>query len=158
MCSSRSTDPLLHTSTCAGSPLAGAAVRAAVGVASSLNLPVVADRLGREILIGLQDVVTRVEPGFVREVRGRGLLIGIECAEEHYAAEILIELLTRRVIAAHSLNSHRVVRLTPPAILLPDELDWLLVAMEESLAAVADRYGFARRPVDTAQSQGATDA
>jgi putrescine aminotransferase len=151
-------DPLLHTSTCAGSPLAGAAVRAAVGVASSLNLPVIADQLGREILVGLREVVTRVEPGFVCEVRGRGLVIGIECAEEHFAAEILIELLKRRVIAAHSLNSHRVVRLTPPAILLPNELDWLLVAMEESLAAVADRYGFARRPVDMAQSQGAADA
>lgn len=142
-------DPLLHTSTCAGSPLAAAAVLAAVDVARSLQAPVLAARIGNELLRRLREIVIGIGSGLVREVRGRGLLIGIECEREHYAAEIMIELLRRRVIVAHSLNSHHVVRLTPPAVLSHDEQEWLLGAIEESLLTVADRYGLAREAIDT---------
>jgi len=44
------------------------------------------------------------------------------------------------VIAAHSLNSNRVVRLTPPVSLGDDEIDWLARAADESARAVAERY------------------
>lgn len=151
-------DPLLHTSTCAGSPLAAAAVLAAIGAAVSLQVPAIAGRVGHELLHRLQEIVTRVGLGLVRDVRGRGLIIGIECEKEHYAAEMMIELLGRRVIVAHSLNSHCVVRLTPPAILSAEELDWLVGAMEESLIAVADRYGLARQVMDTARNEVGSNA
>ena len=53
----------------------------------------------------------------VREVRGRGLLIGIEFAIPGPAGDLLIELISHGVVANHSLNSHLVLRLTPPAVL-----------------------------------------
>jgi putrescine aminotransferase len=61
----------------------------------------------------------------VTEVRGEGLLIGIEFVSPDAAAEFLIGLLNEHVIPSYSLNSAQVLRLTPPAILDAADLDWL---------------------------------
>ena len=64
-------------------------------------------------------------PHLVTEVRGEGLLIGIEFVSPDTAAEFLIGLLDSRVIPSYTLNSANVLRLTPPAILTAADLDWL---------------------------------
>ena len=133
-------DPTLHTSTFAGSPIAAAAVVASIEAARELDLPRIADVLGKALLAGIREIVARTAPWFVTGVRGCGLLLGIECAQEHHAGELVLELLGRRVVVAHSLNDHRVVRLTPPAVLSPDESAWLLDAIEHALTAVAIRW------------------
>ena len=133
-------DPTLHTSTFAGSPIAAAAVVASIEAARELELPRIADVLGKALLAGIREIVARTAPWFVTGVRGCGLLLGIECAQEHHAGELVLELLGRRVVVAHSLNDHRVVRLTPPAVLSPDESAWLLDAIEHALTAVATRW------------------
>lgn len=133
-------DPTLHTSTFAGSPIAAAAVTASIEVARELDLPRIAGALGLALLAGIRDVVARTGPWFVTGVRGCGLLLGIECAQEHHAGELVLEMLSRKVIVAHSLNDHRVVRLTPPAVLSPEESAWLLGAIEGALTAVAERW------------------
>ncbi len=74
----------------------------------------------------------------VAEVRGAGLLIGIECAVEGLAGELLLELMEAGVIANHSLNSDRVLRLTPPAVLDERERQFLLDAFERAARAVLD--------------------
>ena len=53
----------------------------------------------------------------VATLRGVGLLIGIELSVDGLAGELLLELMSAGVIANHSLNSDRVLRLTPPAVL-----------------------------------------
>jgi putrescine aminotransferase len=133
-------DPLLHTSTFGGNPLAASAVRAAVETVRDLDAPATAARLGAELLDAVTGVVRRRAAGFVTGVRGRGLLLGVECAEEHLAAELMLELLHRRVITSHSLNAHRVLRLTPPVTLAASEVDWLVGALDEAVGAVAARY------------------
>ncbi len=133
-------DPMLHTSTFGGSPIAAAAVIATIETARELDVPRVAGELGAALLAGIRDVVARTAPWFVTDVRGCGLLLGIECAQEHHAGELVLELLGRRVVVAHSLNDHRVVRLTPPAVLSPGESAWLLGALEHALTVVAARW------------------
>ena len=142
-------DPLLHTSTFAGNPLATSAVGAAVEATRDLDVPAAAARLGLQILRRVTEVVQRRAPGFVTEVRGKGLLIGIECAQEHLAAELMLELLHRRIITSHSLNAHRVLRLTPPAILGGSEVEWLVGAVDEAIGTVAARY----RPTRTTEGE-----
>jgi putrescine aminotransferase len=75
----------------------------------------------------------------VREVRGRGLLIGIEFAEERAVGELLLELITRGVLVNHSLNSTRVLRLTPPAVVADDALDLFFTTLAEALHTTAVR-------------------
>jgi putrescine aminotransferase len=128
-------DPFIHTSTFSGYPLGMAAVRGALAAIEEEDLVGRADRLGRL----LHDELTRLLTGVFGErvaVRGAGLLIGIELAVDGLAGELLLELMTAGVIANHSLNSDRVLRLTPPAVLDDREVQFLLDAFERAARAV----------------------
>jgi putrescine aminotransferase len=134
-------DPFIHTSTFSGAPLGMAAVRGAIAAIREDDLVARADRLGSWLLAELRRVCADVLGDAVAEVRGVGLLIGIECAVEGLAGELLLELMAAGVIANHSLNSDRVLRLTPPAVLGGRERQFLLDAVERAARAVVDREG-----------------
>jgi len=118
-------DPLLHSSTFAGSPLAAAAVTATIGAIESEGLIGRARELGPRVRDLAADAVAANCPHLVTEVRGEGLLIGIDFVSADAAGEFLIGLLDEHVIPSYSLNSSNVLRLTPPAILDTADLDWL---------------------------------
>jgi putrescine aminotransferase len=118
-------DPLLHSSTFAGSPLAAAAVTATIDAIESEGLIGRARELGTQVRDLALDAVTAHCPHLVTEVRGEGLLIGVDFVSADAATEFLIGLLDEHVIPSYSLNSAQVLRLTPPAILDAADLDWL---------------------------------
>jgi putrescine aminotransferase len=118
-------DPLLHSSTFAGSPLAAAAVTATIGAIKSEGLIQRTRELGPQVRALAADAVTAHCPHLVTEVRGEGLLIGVDFVSPDAAAEFLIGLLDSHVIPSYSLNSAQVLRLTPPAILDAADLGWL---------------------------------
>ncbi len=129
-------DPLLHSSTFAGNPLAMAAVQGTLQAIEEEGLVERARTLGERLLPALRDILRERCPEHLREVRGRGLLIGVEFHAEHLAGEFMMALLEQHVIVCHSLNAQRVVRLTPPAILTGEECDWLLKAVEHAATAL----------------------
>src|SRR6201996_4528718 len=90
-------DPLLHSSTFAGSPLAAVAVTATIGAIKSEGLIERAAELGPQVRDLAVDAVTAHCPHLVTEVRGEGLLIGIEFVSSDAAAEFLIGLLDEHV-------------------------------------------------------------
>lgn len=122
-------DPLLHSSTFAGNPLASAAVTATIDVIGNEGLIERARHLGEEILQMVRCVVAVHCPHAVSEVRGRGLLIGIDFVSAELATEFSMSLIGRRVIPSYSLNAHHVLRLTPPAVLDGEDLEWLARAL-----------------------------
>jgi putrescine aminotransferase len=129
-------DPFVHTSTFSGSPLGMAAARAAIAAIDEEGLVWRSRWLGRLLLEEI-DAIMRDELGdAVREVRGLGMLIGIEFAVDGLAGELLLELMSAGVIANHSLNSASVLRLTPPAVLDHSDVDFLLSAMETAARSV----------------------
>jgi putrescine aminotransferase len=132
-----SEDPVLHSSTFAGAPIAMAAARAAIEAIEAEGLVARAAALGMELLDRIIAIVAREAPDRVREVRGAGLLIGIEFVEPSLVIDAMLELLDQRVIVNHSFNAHAVLRLTPPAILVADDVERLLRALTVSLRAVA---------------------
>lgn len=136
-----SRDPYLHTSTFAASPLACAAALAAVEAMEQEDVPGRARTLGFRLLHGVRTACTPYTGGLVREVRGRGLLIGLEFGAEQAVGEMILELVGRGVLVNHSLNAGRVLRLTPPAVVTDDELRLFLTALTEALHAVAARVG-----------------
>ncbi|HET8658026.1 MAG TPA: aminotransferase class III-fold pyridoxal phosphate-dependent enzyme, partial [Micromonosporaceae bacterium] len=138
-------DPYLHTSTFSGAPIAMAAVRAAIETIAREGLVERAAAIGAHLLDQVRSSAAQRCPHLVREVRGAGLLIGVEMAEAGLAGEMLSELLERRVIVNHSLNASNVLRLTPPAVLTAAETDHLVTAFDESFRILADRYPTADR-------------
>ena len=131
-------DPFLHTSTFAGSPLAARTARATIETMQEEAVVERATALGSRLLPAVREAVGDMG-GLVQGVRGRGLMIGIELVADDVAGELVLALLKRRVIVSHSLNATRVVRLTPPAILGDEHVDWLLEALATSAASLASR-------------------
>ncbi|MEV6509161.1 aminotransferase class III-fold pyridoxal phosphate-dependent enzyme [Streptomyces sp. NPDC051642] len=136
-----SRDPYLHTSTFGASPIACAAALAAVETIDREDIVGRAASLGRQLLAGVEEACAPYRERLVHEVRGRGLLIGIEFARAQAVGETLLELVSRGVLVNHSLNSTRVLRLTPPAIADTDETQLFLDALAEALRAVHTRLG-----------------
>jgi len=130
-------DPLLHSSTFAGSPLAAAAVSATIGAIKSEGLVERTRDLGPRVRDLAAEAVTAHCPHLVTEVRGQGLLIGIDFVSAEAATEFLIGLLDSRVIPSYSLNAGHVLRLTPPAILDTADLDWLARALTSAAKHVS---------------------
>ena len=122
-------DPLLHSSTFAGSPIATAAATATIRVLGEEAIIERSRLLGPQVLELAHHAVRRCA-GLVNEVRGQGLLIGIDFVSGEAATEFMIGLLDQHVIPSYSLNSTNVLRLTPPALLDSDDLDWLSRALE----------------------------
>jgi len=129
-------DFILHSSTFAGNPLAMAAARAAVEVIRDEQLVDRAGVLGQQLLHTLRDILSEVCPDLVVDVRGMGLLLGIEFKASDLAGEFMMKLLEQHVIVSHSLNTHRVVRLTPPALLSEAHCDWLFTAVHAAAHAL----------------------
>jgi putrescine aminotransferase len=130
-------DPLLHSSTFAGSPLAAATVTATICVIKSDGLIERARELGPQIRDLVADAVSTHCSHLVTEVRGEGLLIGLDFVSADAASEFMIGLLDSRVIPSYSLNASNVLRLTPPAILDAADLAWL----GRALTSAAEHVG-----------------
>jgi putrescine aminotransferase len=134
------TNPLIHSSTLGGNPLACTAGLAAVREIQRQDLPARAARLGEHALARLRDLQAR-HPDIVADVRGRGLLIGVQFTDSDIAGLVIAALAQRRVIAAYTLNNPEVVRIEP-ALTIPEEaldrgIDGLAEAVEQTVKLVA---------------------
>jgi putrescine aminotransferase len=126
-------NPLLHTSTFGGNPLACAAGLATLQVIEQEDLCRNARERGAQMLAGLQEV-QRELPDALTEVRGRGLMIGVEFAVKD-VAELTINGMARRgVIAAYTLNNPNVIRLEPPLLVTEAQVETAVTALAESVA------------------------
>lgn len=102
-----------HGSTFGGNPLACAVALAVLDVLESEHLPDRAARLGEQLLARLR----KTNLGLVREVRGLGLMIGIELKQK--VTPILQKLQERGVLALPAGKT--VLRLLPPLVIHADE-------------------------------------
>ncbi len=113
-----------------------AAAQAAIAAIRDDDLVWRARWIGELLREEIEEIMLDQLGGAVREVRGLGLLIGIEFTVDGLAGEMLLELIEAGVIANHSLNSDRVIRLTPPAVLDHREIEFLLEAVERAALRV----------------------
>ncbi len=132
--------PLMHTSTFGGNELACAAALAAMHVLEEDDLVENARVRGLQLLAGARCLAERY-PQVVREVRGLGLLVGVELTSEGYGGWIIPEMLKAGVTAAWTLNMQRVIRLEPPLIVTAEEVDRALNALEAGLATAREKLG-----------------
>ena len=125
-------NPLIHSSTLGGNPLACAAGLAAIREITRLNLPARAAALGEVALSRLRELQHR-HPDIISEVRGRGLFIGVQFTDPDIAGLVIAGLAQRRVIAAYTLNNPCVIRIEPALTIAEDQLARGLDALAESV-------------------------
>jgi LysW-gamma-L-lysine/LysW-L-ornithine aminotransferase len=117
--------PGMHGSTFGGNPLACAASLATIQVMQEENLPQQAAEKGAYLMEHLE----RLESPLVREVRGLGLMIGIELKQK--VAPYLQEMERNGVIALPA--GMTVIRLLPPLVISYAQLDRVLAVLAEVL-------------------------
>jgi ornithine--oxo-acid transaminase len=117
-----------HGSTFGGNPLACAIGIAALHVIIGEELPRRAEESGRYFLSRLGEI----ESPHVKEVRGKGLLIGVEIKESSGTARPFCEHLMELGVLAKETHRH-VIRFAPPLVISRDEIDWALERIEKVL-------------------------
>ena len=126
LCSDAIKAPLKsHTSTFGGNPVACAAALASLKVIEQEGLVENAKNLGDYFLKKLE----RIESKKIRDVRGLGLMIGIELKEK--AGPHVQGLMEKGVIAL--LAGATVIRLLPPLVISREEIDRVVSALKEIL-------------------------
>lgn len=110
-----------HGSTFGGNPLACAVAREALKVIVEENLIENSARMGEYFLERLSEIPSR----HIKEVRGRGLLIGVELKQEAGGARRFCEALQQQGILAKETHQH-IIRFAPPLIIDKDVIDWAI--------------------------------
>jgi acetylornithine/LysW-gamma-L-lysine aminotransferase len=115
----------VHGSTFGGNPLVCAASRSVLRTLAEEDLPARAARLGQEFMAGLRGI----ESPLVREVRGRGLMVGVELRRR--VTPVLKQLMGRGVLALPA--GPTVVRFLPPLVIEEAELQVVLETLRDVL-------------------------
>ncbi len=110
-----------HGSTFGGNPLAAAVGRAALKVIRDEKLIENSAIQGEYFIEQLSEIPSR----HIKEVRGRGLLIGVELKPEAGGARPFCEALKQEGILAKETHTH-VIRFAPPLIIDRETIDWAL--------------------------------
>ena len=126
LCSDRINVPVKsHTSTFGGNPTACAAALATLKVIEDEDLVQKARTLGAYFL----DQLRQIESPKIREVRGLGLMLGVELKEK--AGPYVQQLMEQGVIVL--LAGATVIRLLPPLVISREEIDRVIAAIKEVL-------------------------
>ena len=129
-------DPLLHSSTFGGNPLAAAAVLAAVRVIREERVPERAAAVGA----GLRAVLDRLVAAWPRlfaRVTGRGAFLGLHGTRADTAGEMMRAALAERVLLTPCLTAPEVLRFTPSVFLADGDLEFVDAALHRA-ARVAE--------------------
>jgi len=110
-----------HGSTFGGNPLGAAVARAALDVLVSEKLAERAQELGEWFMGELR----KINSPHVKEIRGRGLMIGVEIKKESGTARPYCEALMKRGILAKETHE-QVVRFAPPLVIEKADLEWVV--------------------------------
>lgn len=158
---------LLHTSTFGGNTFACVAGMVAIELAIERDVSANAKEMGEALMSGLRELASKYS--LIKEVRGRGLMVGVEFAppeglankltgglaaslSHEYAASLVAgELLNKhRIVTAYTLNNPNVIRLEPPLIVEKHHIDALLDAMDATLSRNKGLVGLAVSTAKTA--------
>ncbi|MBU0698738.1 MAG: ornithine--oxo-acid transaminase [Pseudomonadota bacterium] len=121
-----------HGSTFGGNPLACAVARTALKVLIEENMIENAAKVGAYFQSRLQ----AIKSPHIKEVRGKGLLIGVELFPEVGGARRFCEQLIKAGILCKETHDH-VIRFAPPLIISKEDIDWALERIEPVLTGNA---------------------
>ena len=120
-----------HGSTFGGNPLGVAIARESLKVLVEENLVENSYNLGKYF----REKLSAINSQHVKEVRGKGLFIGVELKPEAKGARRFCEALMKKGILCKETHEN-VIRFAPPLVIKKEEIDWALVRIEEVLTSL----------------------
>jgi ornithine--oxo-acid transaminase len=118
-----------HGSTFGGNPLAAAVGLAAIDYLVAHDLARRSAALGEYLLAELR----KIESPLIKDIRGKGLFIGVEVDPERVTARAVCESLLRHGVLSKDTHG-TVIRFAPPLTITRDELDIAVKALRAALA------------------------
>ena len=118
-----------HGSTFGGNPLAAAVGLEALNILIDDDLPAHSAAMGDYLVAQLGDIDSQM----IREIRGRGLFVGIEIDPAFGSARAVCEALMARGLLSKETHE-TVVRLAPPLVISQSEIDWAVSQIRDVLA------------------------
>ena len=128
-------NPFIHTSTFGGNPLACAAGIAAINVTLEEDLPGQAAETGEYLMTALKSMQQRY-PEHLLEVRGKGLLIGMQFNDTEFGYAVAAGLFRRGVLVAGTLLNAKTIRIEPALNIKRAQVDELLDKLEETIKSL----------------------
>jgi len=122
-----------HSSTFGGNPLACAAGTATLQALTQDGLIKNAENMGEKFLAGLNDLKSK--HNIIREVRGKGLMIGVELKFE--VKDILMEGIKKGLLLLYS--GRNILRLLPPLVISEEDVTKSLQVLDELLTSEEGR-------------------
>jgi ornithine--oxo-acid transaminase len=119
-----------HGSTFGGNPMACAVARMAVKVLVEEGMIENAATMGEYMMHRLRTI----ESPHVKEVRGKGLMIGVELYEEAGGARRFCEAMMDKGLLCKETHKH-VIRFAPPLTIRREDIDWALERIEKVLSS-----------------------
>jgi ornithine--oxo-acid transaminase len=118
-----------HGSTYGGNPLGCAVARTALKVLVEEGMIENAARMGDYF----QERLVEINSPHIKEVRGKGLLIGVELHPQAGGARRFCEALQACGVLAKETHTH-VIRFAPPLIITRAQVDWMIDCIQDVLA------------------------
>ncbi len=131
---------ILGSPTFGGNPLACAAALGAINYMIKYDIPKQAKEKGEYLIAGLNKLQQKY-PTVIKEVRGLGLMIGVEFPKSEIGYEVAKGLFSRRVMTAGTLNNATTIRFEPAATTSYEDFDKVLLRMDEALADAKVEFG-----------------
>jgi putrescine aminotransferase len=129
-------NPILHSTTFGGNPIACAAGIAAITVTLEEDLPGQAAAKGEFLLKELSALRSKY-PSVLSGVRGKGLLIGLEFPSDAIGYRCAGALFRRGVLVAGTFSKARTIRIEPPLGISWELLREMLNRLEDSIREIA---------------------
>ena len=142
--------PGMHGTTFGGNPLASAVAIAVIDEIRNTHLLEHVTEVGTYFLAQLR-TLAKNHPA-ITDVRGLGLMLGIELESEQLAKEAAAALLQRRIIV--NRTSETVLRFLPPYILEKQHVDTAVAALDTTLTSLTSQPAFAGQAAPKGQHHG----
>lgn len=130
-------NPFIHTTTFGGNPLACAAAIATINTLIEDKIPERAARVGDYFIGNIKKVISKY-PSLVKEVRGMGLMIGLEFTDNNIGYAASKELFNKGVLVAGTLINAQTIRIEPPLTIEEKQCDIVCIALDDALKSIKD--------------------
>ncbi len=135
--------PFIHLSTFGGSDLGCIVGLAAIDYIRKHDLAGNAQRMGARFRTGF-DRLLKDHPDLLLEVRQKGLMMGLQYTNESIGPRLSRKMAERGVIAIYTGNDPSICRLMPPLVITPEEVDFVLNALEDSVKELSKESGLGK--------------
>jgi putrescine aminotransferase len=132
-------NPYIHTTTFGGNPMATAAIIGALHATLEEDIPGQAAAKGAWLKERFQEMRQRY-PDALEDVRGLGLLIGLEFVTPEFGYAMSTGLFGEGVLVGGTLFNAKTFRIEPPATLTQEQMDQIVERVERVLVATREKH------------------